>query len=126
MRGRGFENMATVLVDPAVLDILELELMAIDLRVWPVHTAPTFADPVRLAMQLRRSLVDRSNGRWKVAENWVVIWITFGDGWLDGDEPIPWPAHATLWNKLSEYADHVRYSKGLSGMPRIGVARGLP
>ena len=34
------ENVATVLVDPRVLADLELELMELDLRVWPVATAP--------------------------------------------------------------------------------------
>ncbi|MCW2529499.1 MAG: hypothetical protein JWM76_4359, partial [Pseudonocardiales bacterium] len=36
MRGQGFENMATVLVDPQVLDDFELDLMARDFRVWTV------------------------------------------------------------------------------------------
>jgi hypothetical protein len=97
--------------------------MGHDLRVWPVHATPTFADPGQVAMQLRRSLIDWSNGRWQVAADWVVVWITFGESWQDGDEPLPWPAHATLWNKLAEYSAHVRYNKGLSGMPRLGIAR---
>ena len=64
MRGQGFENMATVLVDPHVLADFELDLMAHDFRVWTVHTAPIFTDPVRAAFQIRRSLIDWSNGRW--------------------------------------------------------------
>jgi len=122
-RGDGFENMATVLVDPAVLDILELDLMGLDFRVWPVRTTTTFGDPAQLAMQLRRSLIECNDLSWRVAANWVVIWVTFGESWRDGDEPIPWPAHAALWDKLAEYAPYVRYHKWLGGMPRIRVPR---
>jgi hypothetical protein len=123
MRGRGFENVATVLVDPAVLKDFELDLMSHDFRVWAVHTVSTFADAPRLAMQIRRSLIDWSNGRWQSAADWTPVWITFGESWLDGDEPIPWPAHSALWRKLAEYADHVRYNMGLGGVPRLGVPR---
>ena len=123
MRGPGFENMATVLVNPAVLDDFELDLMSDDFRVWTVHTAPTFPDPAQAAMQIRRSLIDWSKGRWNIAADWTVVWITFGDSWLDGDNPIPWPAHAALWKKLAEYADNVRYNVGLGGVPRLGVPR---
>ena len=41
------ENVATVLVDPRALADLELELMELDLRVWPVATAPICADGPR-------------------------------------------------------------------------------
>jgi len=123
MRGRGFENVATVLVDPAVLDDFELDLMAHDFRVWTVHTAPTFPDAPRLAFQIRRSLIDLSNGEWDAAAEWTLVWVTFGDSWLDGEEPIPWPAHAALWNKLAEFADNVRYHTGLGGVPRLSVPR---
>jgi hypothetical protein len=123
MRERGFENMATVLVNPAVLDDFELDLMSNDFRVWLVHTAPTFPDPAQAAMQIRRALLDWSNGRWQVAAEWTLVWITFGESWLDGDNPIPWPAHAALWNKLSEYSDDVRYNLGLGGVPKLGVPR---
>jgi hypothetical protein len=126
MRGQGFENVATVLVEPAVLKDFELDLMAHDFRVWTVHTVSTFADAPRLAMQIRRSLIDWSNGRWRSAANWTLVWITFGESWLDGDEPIPWPAHRALWTKLSEYADHVRYNMGLGGVPRLSVPREVP
>src|SRR6478736_4256658 len=34
------ENVATVLVDPVVLRELEVHLMTLDLRVWPIATAP--------------------------------------------------------------------------------------
>lgn len=121
MQGRRTENVATVLVDPAILHEFELDLMACDFRVWTVHTAPTFADPGRLAFQIRRSLIDWSNGRWDLAEHWVVVWVGFGHSWLDGDEPIPWPAHAALWDKLAGYGEHVRYNLGLGSVPRLPV-----
>jgi hypothetical protein len=123
VRGRGFENMATVLVNPAVLGEFELALMALDFRVWIVCTVPTFADAPQAAFQIRRSLIEWSNGQWEIAANWTVVWITFGESWLDGDNPIPWPAHAALWDKLAEYADDVRYNLGLGGVPRLGVPR---
>lgn len=115
--------MATVLVDPAVLDDFELDLMSHDFRVWTVHTAPTLPDAPRAAFQIRRSLIDWSNGRWEVAADWTLVWITFGDSWLDGDNPIPWPAHAALWDKLAQYCENVRYNLGLGGVPRLCVPR---
>jgi hypothetical protein len=123
MRGPGHENVATVLVDPTVLDDFELDLMSHDFRVWTVSTAPTFPDAARLAFQIRRSLIEWSKGRWGCAADWTVVWITFGDSWLDGDEPIPWPAHAALWDKLAEYPEHTRYNVGLGGVPRLTVPR---
>ena len=123
MAGQGFENMATVLVNPAVLDEFELDLMSNDFRVWPVHSVPTLADAPRTAMQIRRSLIDCSQGRWQLATDWTVVWITFGESWLDGENPIPWPSHAALWAKLAEYCDDVRYNLGLSGTPKLGVPR---
>jgi hypothetical protein len=123
MRTGGHENVATVLVDPAVLDDLELDLMTQDFRLWPVESATTFADPARLAFQVRRSLLEYSQGRWDDAADWTLVWITFGESWLDGDEPIPWPAHAALWDKLGEYGDRVRYNRGLGGIPRLSVPR---
>jgi hypothetical protein len=126
MFGRGHENVATVLVDPAVLDDFELDLTAHDFRVWAVESVPTFKDAARLAFQIRRSLIDWSNGRWAAASEWTLVWITFGESWLDGDEPIPWPAHAALWDKLAQYADRVRYNKGLGGVPRLTVPREFP
>lgn len=121
MRPGGHENVATVLVDPSVLRDFELDLMAHDFRVWPVHLVATFPDPRRLAFQIRRSLIDYSNGRWADAADWTLVWITFGESWLDGDEPIPWPAHAALWDKLAEYDGHVYYNLGLGGVPRLSV-----
>lgn len=124
-RPPGHENVATVLVDPGVLEDLELDLMAQDFRVWTVHRVPNLPDPRRLAFQIRRSLIDWSNGRWADAADWTLVWITFGDSWLDGEEPIPWPAHAALWAKLAEYKEHVRYNVGLGGVPRLRVPRDL-
>jgi hypothetical protein len=121
VRPQGFENVATVLVDPSVLSDLELDLMAQDMRVWPVHHVTTFPDPRRLAFQIRRSLIEWSNGRWADAADWTLVWITFGESWRDGDEPLPWPAHAALWDKLAEYAQHVRYNLGLGGVPYLNV-----
>ena len=115
--------MATVLVNPAVLGDFELDLMSHDFRVWAVHATTVFPDPAQAAMQIRRALIDWSNGRWAVAADWTVVWITFGESWLDGDNPIPWPAHAALWKKLAEYATNVRYNLGLGGVPRLGVPR---
>ena len=123
VRPAGHENVATVLVDPEVLGDFELDLMTHDFRVWVVHSVSTFPDAPRLAFQIRRSLIDWSQGRWAVAANWTLVWITFGESWLDGEEPIPWPAHSALWNKLSEYGDHVRYNLGLGGVPRLTVPR---
>jgi hypothetical protein len=123
MRGPGYENMATVLVNPAVLDDFELDLMSHDFRVWTVHTTTVFPDAAQAAMQIRRSLIDWSRGRWAVAAEWTVVWITFGESWLDGENPIPWPAHSALWTKLAEYAEDVRYNLGLGGVPRLGVPR---
>jgi hypothetical protein len=122
-RPQGHENVATVLVDPAVLADFELDLMASDFRAWDVATVPTFPDPGRLAFQIRRALLDYSQGRWAAATDWTVVWITFGDSWLDGEEPVPWPAHAALWDKLAGWAQHVRYNVGLGGVPRLSVPR---
>jgi hypothetical protein len=121
MRPAGHENVATVLVDPEVLADFELDLMAHDFRVWAVHRVATFPDAPRLAFQIRRSLIDWSQGRWTDAADWTLVWITFGESWLEGDEPIPWPAHAALWDKLSEYRGHVRYNLGLGGVPKLSV-----
>jgi hypothetical protein len=121
VRPQGHENVATVLVDPAVLPDFELDLMAADFRVWPVYRAPNFIDGPRLAFQMRRSMIDASQGQWADAAEWTVVWITFGEAWLDGDEPIPWPAHAALWAKLGEYGARVRFKVRLGGVPHLTV-----
>lgn len=113
---RPHQNVATVLVDPAMLRELELDLMPLDLWVWPVATAPICADGPRQAFQLRRRMVEGRRGAWDDAAGWVPVWIAFGESWYAGDDPLPWPAHAALWAKLGEHAGHVRYRKLLGGV----------
>ncbi len=119
------ENVATVLVDPAVLRDLELELMPLDLWVWPVATAPVFTDGPRMAFQIRRRLLMSRRGEWDLAAEWTPVWISFGDSWRDGDEPLPWSAHAALWNALAGWSKHVRFRLGLGGVSRLSVPRDL-
>jgi hypothetical protein len=115
------ENVATVLVDPAVLRDLELELMTLDLRLWPVRTAPICADGPRREFQIRRRLLMMHRGEWDRAESWLPVWISFGAGWRHGDEPLPWAAHAALWKVLDAYPDHVLFQRRLGGVPRLPV-----
>lgn len=117
------ENVATALVDPAVLVELEVELMGLDLRLWPVATAPICEDGPRQAFQLRRRMLMARRGAWDDASHWTPVWISFGDSWCDGTEPLPWPARATLYRTLDAYADHVRYRRGLGGVPLLAVPR---
>ena len=72
------ENVATVLVDPCVLVDFEIELMGLDLRVWPVSTAPICADGPRMAFQVRRRLLMQHQGEWDLAAGWVPVWVGFG------------------------------------------------
>lgn len=113
------ENVATVLVAPAVLPDLELALMMLDLRLWPVRTAPICVDGPRQEFQVRKRLLERHHGDWDLAADWVPAWISFGDGWRHGDEPLPWAAHEALWRVLASYAEHVRYSKRLGGVEKL-------
>jgi hypothetical protein len=108
-----------VLVDPRVLEDLELALMALDLRVWPVVTAPICVDGPRMAFQIRRGLLTRHRGEWDVAADWAPVWIGFGATWRHGDEPLPWAAHQALWRALGSYAEHVRFHRRLGGVDRI-------
>ncbi|MFL6060296.1 MAG: hypothetical protein ACJ72E_03620 [Marmoricola sp.] len=119
MRRAPHENVATVLVAPAVLPDLELEAMGNDLRVWPVRTAPIAADGPRQAFQLRRRMIESHHGAWDLAAEWTPVWISFGSSWYVGEEPLPWSAHETLWRMLGSYADHVRYAKRLGGVPKL-------
>jgi hypothetical protein len=119
------ENAATVLVDPGVLDELEMQLMTLDLRLWPIATAPVCSDGPRTAFQVRRRMVMSRRGAWDDASAWTPVWISFGDSWYDGEEPLPWAAHKTLWRTLESYTGHVRYRRALGGIPRIDVAREL-
>jgi len=115
------ENVATVLVDPAVLRELEVHLMSLDLRLWPVATAPVVADGPRHAFQIRRRLLVAKRGAWDDAAAWTPVWIAFGESWYDGAEPLPWSAHQVLYRTLEQYAAHVRYRLGLGGIPRLDV-----
>lgn len=115
------ENVATVLVDPRVLEDVELTLMELDLRVWPVRTAPICVDGPRTAFQIRRRMILQKQGAWDLAADWVPVWISFGDSWRRGDDPLPWAAHHTLWRALEGYADHVRYQKRLGGVRPLAV-----
>lgn len=115
------ENVATVLVDPDVLADVELELMELDLRVWPVRTAPICVDGPRTAFQVRRRLLMQQRGAWDLAAEWVPVWVSFGDSWRRGDDPLPWEAHRTLWQALEAYADHVRYHRRLGGVRPLAV-----
>ena len=123
MRRAPHENVATVLVAPAALPDLELELMALDLQVWPVRTAPICADGPRQEFQLRRRLIESHQGSWDVAADWTPVWIGFGQSWRTGDEPLPWAAHETLWRLLAEYEGRVLFAKRLGGVPRLTLPR---
>lgn len=121
MRRQPHENVATVLVDPAVLAELEMRLMALDLRLWPVATAPICVDGPRTAFQVRHRMITARRGAWDDAADWTPVWISFGESWYDGAEPLSWTAHRTLWRTLEEYDGHVRYRLGLGGVPRLQV-----
>lgn len=115
------ENVATVLVDPAVLPQLEVHLMSLDLRLWPVATAPICEDGPRRAFQVRRRMLLARRGAWDDAATWTPVWISFGESWYAGADPLPWSAHQVLYRTLEEYAEHVRYRLGLGGVPRLEV-----
>lgn len=117
------ENVATVLVDPAVLHELEVHLMTLDLRLWPVATAPICVDGPRRAFQVRHRMLQARRGAWDDAATWTPVWISFGESWYDGDDPLPWSAHQVLWRTLEQYADSVRYRLGLGGVPPLRVPR---
>ena len=120
------ENVATVLVDPAALPDLELELMGLDLWLWRVATAPFVVDGQRMAFQVRRRLLMARRGAWDAAEAWTPVWISFGASWYDARDPaapLPWAAHEQLWDTLARYPDATRYRLGLGGVPRLSVPR---
>ncbi len=108
-----------MLVEPCVLADLELALMGMDLRVWPVRTAPICLDGPRRAFQIRRELLMKHRGDWDVAADWAPVWIGFGTTWHSGDDPLPWAAHEALWRVLDSYAAHVRFHRRLGGVSRI-------
>jgi hypothetical protein len=125
MKRAPHENVATVLVDPRALVELELELMTLDLRLWPISTAPICVDGPRTAFQTRRRLLEQHRGAWDVAADWVPVWVGFGASWRRGDEPLPWVAHAALWDLLDQYADHVRFHRRLGGVRPLPVPEGI-
>ncbi|WP_435768595.1 hypothetical protein [Nocardioides sp. SYSU DS0651] len=115
------ENVATVLVDPSALPDVELELMELDLRVWPIATAPICVDGPRTAFQVRRTMLLARRGAWDCAATWTPVWISFGESWYDGAEPLPWEAHRTLWRVLEAHAGCVRYQRRLGGVRPLAV-----
>ncbi|MFC5731379.1 MULTISPECIES: hypothetical protein [Nocardioides] len=115
------ENVATVLVDPGALADVELELMELDLRVWPIATAPICTDGPRTAFQVRRTMLMAKRGAWDVAAGWTPVWVSFGESWYDGDEPLPWAAHQVLWQLLEAHHDQVRYQRRLGGVRPLAV-----
>ena len=110
-----------MLVDPRALSDLELTLMALDLRLWPVRTASILTDGPRRAFQIRRRLVESHRGEWDLAAQWTPVWIGFGSTWRHDDEPLPWVAHAALWEVLESFAEHVRFHKRLGGIRKLAV-----
>ena len=120
------ENVATVLVDPSVLVELGVHLMSLDLRLWPVETAPICVDGPRQAFQLRSRMLTARRGAWDDAAEWVPAWVSFGDSWRDGAEPLSWRARSTLYRTLDSYAGRVRYRRGLGGVPVLAVPHELP
>ncbi len=125
MSRRPHENVATVLVDPTVLGALEVALMHHDLRVWPMATAPICVDGARQAAQYRRRVLTARRGAWDDAAEWVPVWVSFGASWREGAEPLPWAAHAALWDELARWEGHVRYRKWLTGVPPLPVPVGV-
>jgi hypothetical protein len=119
------ENVGTVLVAPLLLVDLELELMARDLRVWPVATAPICTDGPRVAFQIRRRLLMKHGGEWELAAGWVPVWVGFGPTWRTGEEPLPWAAHRELWRVLDSHAESVRFERRLGGVPRLASPKEL-
>ncbi len=117
------ENVATVLVDPCALADLELDLMMLDLRVWPITTAPICPDGPRTAFQTRLRMLTAHRGEWDLAADWTPVWVSFGPTWRHGDEPLPWSAHAALWQALDAYAAHVRFHRRLGGVSPLAVPR---
>jgi hypothetical protein len=97
--------------------------MTLDLRLWPVATAPICEDGPRTAFQIRRRMLTARRGAWDDAVEWVPVWVAFGESWYDGAEPLSWTAHRTLWQALERYAGHVHYTMGLGGIPRLDVPR---
>ena len=124
MTRRPHETVATVLVEPEVLADLEVALMHLDLRVWPMATAPICEDGPRQAFQYRRRTLLARRGEWDDAEHWVPVWVSFGSSWRHGSGSSPWAAHRALWDALEGYAGHVHYRRRLSGVSPLPVPVG--
>ena len=116
MRREPHENVATVLVDPALLPDLELELVELDLWVWPVRSAPICVDGPRTAFQVRRRLVEAQRGAWPCPAAGTGGWAWFGARGPRADAPLPWAAHRALWDVLDAHADGVRFHRRLGGV----------
>ena len=117
------ENVATVLVDPPVLAELEVHLMALDLHVWPVETAPICRR--RPAPVVPDPAPDDQRPSWRVGRRRRVgagVDLVRGR-WRDRAEPISWAARSTLYAALDRYGDRVRYRRGLGGVPPLAVPR---
>src|ERR1700750_1917186 len=93
--------------------------MTLDLRLWPVRTPPICADGVRRAFQIRRRLLMQHRGEWDLAATWTPVWISFGPTWQNGDDPLPWDAHRTLWQEPADYAPRARFPRRLGGVRRL-------
>jgi hypothetical protein len=119
------ELVATLLVAPRALRELQLALMARDLWTWPMESAPICPDGRRAALLYRRRVLVARRGAWDDAADWVPVWVSFGRSWQRGDEPLPWVAHASLWQALEEFDGRVRYRRRLSGVPRLPAPRGM-
>ena len=102
---------------------LELDLMPLDLWVWPVATAPICADGPRQAFQMRRRMVEAAPRRLGPRRR---AGCRSGSPSATAGTPAttrcPGPPTPTLWAKLGEHADHVRYRKLLGGVPNADRA----
>ena len=49
-----------------------------------------------MAFQVRRRLVEAKRGAWDCAADWSAVWVSFGDSWYHGADPLPVgrPRHA--------------------------------
>ena len=89
-----------------------------------LQSLPNRRNP-RRKLPLRRRLLMKHGGEWDLAADWVPVWIGFGATWRNGDEPLPWAAHATLWRALDSFAEHVRFHRRLGGVSRLPLPEGV-
>ena len=64
---------ATVLVEPSIVEDLELRVMTDDLWLWPVRSAPVVVDGPRMEFQVRRRMVEQRQGAWDDATRWTFL-----------------------------------------------------